>query len=292
MSQIRRVAVLSTGEVRIRPQHVEGDGTPMAWWLFTSRKWTRKLPINVYVIEHEKGLVLFDTGQDRRSVTDSRYFPRGFAGLIFRRLARFAIREDETLTAGLIRLGYSPEQVDIAVVSHLHQDHMGGITELPNARLIVSAAEWKQLESPIAEVEGFLVEHIRVAGLDWQQVTPARSDDPKIAPFTSSHDVFGDGSLLLLETPGHTAGSLSMLVERGPLPPLLLVGDLTYDIDLLAAGRLPGLGHRAGVKNSSQRVLELRRRRPGLVVLAAHDPAASTMLADAAVLADADRLAV
>jgi glyoxylase-like metal-dependent hydrolase (beta-lactamase superfamily II) len=278
MPRIGNVKVISTGQVWIRPQHAERDRTPILWWLLTSRRWTRSLPINVYVIEHEGGLVLFDTGQDRRSVTDADYFPGGIAGLLYRRLAKFTIGEHDTVTAGLERLGYSADQVHTAIVSHLHQDHMGGIRELQNARIVVSAAEWRELDSPLAQVEGFLVEHIRIPGLKWHQVTPEPSEDAAIAPFDSAHDVFGDGSLLLLPTPGHTAGSLSLLVNRDAGPPLLLVGDLTYDVELLAAGRIPGMGRRSGVRRSTELVRELQRRRPGLTVLAAHDPAASALL--------------
>jgi N-acyl homoserine lactone hydrolase len=281
MATITAVSAISTGSVKIRPQHVESDGTPALWWLLTSRRWTRDLPINVYVIEHEAGLVLFDTGQDRDSVTDSGYFPRGLAGLVFRRLARFAIGADETLAVGLERLGYSVADVHTVVLSHLHQDHIGGIADLPNARIVVSDAEWALLDSPTAEVTGFLLDHIRLPGLRWERVTPAPTADASIAPFEAALDLFGDGSLMLLPTPGHTAGSLSMLVTREGLPPLLLVGDLTYDVQLLAAGRVPGLGSRGELRRSAAAVLELQRRRPGLVILAAHDPAAAGMLADA-----------
>ena len=85
------VSVLSTGIVEIRRQHVESDGSPLLWWLLTARDWSAPRPINVYVIEHEHGLVLFDTGQDRASVTDPAYFPRGIPGFLYRRLARFEI---------------------------------------------------------------------------------------------------------------------------------------------------------------------------------------------------------
>jgi glyoxylase-like metal-dependent hydrolase (beta-lactamase superfamily II) len=76
------------------------------------------------------GLILFDTGQDRDSVTDASYFPGGFTGYIYDRLARFHIGEEETLTAQLGTLGYAPAEVDTAILSHLHQDHMGGLRAL------------------------------------------------------------------------------------------------------------------------------------------------------------------
>jgi hypothetical protein len=66
-----------------------------------SRQWTPPRPINVYVIEHAKRLILFDTGQDRASVTDENYFPGGFTGYLYDRLARFDITESDTLSAQL-----------------------------------------------------------------------------------------------------------------------------------------------------------------------------------------------
>src|SRR5215203_5565086 len=142
---VKAVSVVSTGTVEIHPEHALGTSKPLYWWLLTSRKWLPPRPINAYVIEHAKGLLLFDTGQDRASVTDDSYFPGGFSGIIYDRLARFSIGEDETLDAQLGTLGYSTADVDTAVVSHLHQDHIGGIAELSSADLLVAEAEWAQL---------------------------------------------------------------------------------------------------------------------------------------------------
>src|SRR5215204_3533136 len=134
--RISGVSRFSTGTVDIHPQHAYRGRSPMYWWILTSRRWLTGRPINVYVIEHGDGIVLFDTGQDRASVTDPGYFPDGPTGLIYRRLARFHVSEGETLTAGLARLGYRPADVSTAVISHLHQDHIGGVREIPNAELL------------------------------------------------------------------------------------------------------------------------------------------------------------
>jgi len=72
---ISRVSVLSTGTVQIRPEHVGPTRKNTYLWLATSREWTDPRPINTYVIEHRDGLVLFDTGQDRASVTDPELLP-------------------------------------------------------------------------------------------------------------------------------------------------------------------------------------------------------------------------
>jgi len=276
---IRSVEVVSTGMVDIRPQHVRNTGTPAIWWLMTSRKWTDPRPINVYVIEHRDGLVLFDTGQDRASVTDPGYFPRsGLTGLIYRRLARFHIDPDQTLTARLAAIGHDIAEVHTAVLSHLHQDHIGGLPELGHADLVLDQREWQSLRQPRPEMRGLLSKHIDLPGLRWRPVTPEPTDDPDLAPFTAAHDLFGDGSLVLLPTPGHTPGSLSMLVRQPGETPLLMVGDLTYDAYLMQDGLVPGLGERALVRRSSRAVNTLRGRYPDLVILPAHDPAAGARL--------------
>jgi hypothetical protein len=203
---VRRVSVVSTGQVQIRPDHEASNWRPMAWWLLASRSWTGPRPINAYVIEHRHGLVLFDTGQDRASVTDPGYFPK--------RGGRGAVRP--------------PGQVR-----------------------------------------------------DRHRIAPEPADDPGLAPFRSAHDLFGDGSLVLLPTPGHTPGSLSLLVRRPGLAPLLMVGDLSYDAHLLEAGHVPGVGSRRRLREATALVNRLRRQYPELVILPAHDPGAAARLAQA-----------
>jgi N-acyl homoserine lactone hydrolase len=283
-SHVKRVARFSTGTVDIHPQHAYRGRAPMYWWILASRRWLPARPINVYVIEHTEGLVVFDTGQDRASVTDPDYFPDGPSGIIYRRLSTFHVNEDETMTAGLERLGYRTADVTTAVISHLHQDHIGGVAEIAHAELLVSADEWRSHQRPLAEPRGLLRSHIDLPGLTWTPVDFQPLTDPVLRPFTTGHDLFDDGSLVILPTPGHTPGSMSMLVRRPEDAPLLLVGDLTYDIHAFERGVHSGVGSRRQLRHTRQRVLALRSINPGLQILAAHDPAAAGLL-DAATTA-------
>ena len=278
---VKAVSVISTGTVQIHPEHPYGSRKPLYLWLLTSRRWTPPRAINVFVIEHARGLILFDTGQDRASVTDSGYFPGGFTGHVYDRLAKFDIGERETLTEQLGTLGYAPGDVTTAILSHLHQDHIGGLPVLSGADVVVSAAEWGELSRPGPELRGFLRNHILLPGLRWRQVTLERAKDRSLTPFTESLDVMGDGSLTLLPTPGHTAGSMSLLVRRKGQPSLLMVGDLAYGADILRSGRVPGVGKRRELAESSRKVLALAERELGLIVLPAHDPTCAQRLLDA-----------
>jgi hypothetical protein len=169
---MKDVSVVSTGSVVIRPEHVGPTKKNLYVWLFTSRRWTQPLPINAYVIEHREGVVLFDTGQDRASVTDPNYFPGGVNGLVYSRLAKFDIGSEDTLTAGLRHLGHKPQDVHTAVLSHLHQDHIGGLRELTNSRILLSQAEWDTMAKPLPEARGFLPKHIDLPGLMWDRMEP------------------------------------------------------------------------------------------------------------------------
>lgn len=275
---IRAVSVLSTGTVQIHPQQVLGSAIPTYVWLLGSRRWTAPRPINVYVIEHQDGLVLFDTGQDRASVTDPSYFPGGFTGFLYERLARFQIGPKETLTENLAAAGLNPDDVRLAILSHLHEDHIGGIAYLPNAEFIVSDAEWLAMERPLPELRGFLRKHIDLPDVRYRRIPFAPTSDGAFSPFSGAYDVMGDGSLTLLPTPGHTPGSMSLLIRRSWGSPLLLVGDLTYETELMEAGRIPGVGEKAGLRKASEMVRALAERYPGLAILPAHDPGAAERL--------------
>ena len=213
----------------------------------------------------------------RRSPIPS-YFPDGAVGVIYDRLARFHVDENETLTAGLTRLGYRPTDVTAAVISHLHQDHIGGVREIAEADLLVSADEWRSLHRPLAEARGLLRVHIELPDAKWKPLSYDPLDDPALRPFTTGHDVFGDGALTILPTPGHTPGSLSLFVRRAEGPPLLLVGDLTYDVHALERGVSSGVGSKRGLQDTRKNVLALRANHPGMPLLAAHDPAAGGLL--------------
>jgi glyoxylase-like metal-dependent hydrolase (beta-lactamase superfamily II) len=134
------------------------------------------------------------------------------------------------------------------------------------------------MERALPEPRGFLRRHIDLPGARHRKVAFEPVSDSALAPFGEAYDLMGDGSLVLLPTPGHTPGSMSLFVRRAAAAPLLLVGDVTYEAELLEAGRIPGVGAKAALRTTSAMVRELAQRYPGLAILAAHDPGAAARL--------------
>lgn len=275
---ISSVQVLSTGSAEQHKEHRFGSRLPKTWWALTSRSWI-EVPINVFVLEHRDGLILFDAGLDPAIETDPNYVSQAIGRFFLRKVFRFHIGPGDRLTSKLKELGYTASDVRKVIVSHLHFDHIGGVSEVPQAELLVSRAEWQQLSKPHPEQDWILREHIELPGAKWRPIDFAPANDALFEPFGGYYDVMGDGSMVLLPTPGHTPGSLSMLVRTEGLAPLLLVADLTYEVGLLMRGQLPGVyADKAQLSSSFAKVRALKKQLPDLVILASHDPAAADTL--------------
>jgi glyoxylase-like metal-dependent hydrolase (beta-lactamase superfamily II) len=164
-----------------------------------------RMPVAAFLIEHPQGTVVFDTGM-HPELEHTTERMRATADL-------FDVEQGPgwTLAGQLAAADVAPGDVAVAVVSHLHFDHCGGLGQLPSARVLVQRAEWDvAFDETMVELGAYIpadfdLGHDRVL-LDGE------------------HDVFGDGSLRIVPTPGHTPGHQSLLVEGETL----LVGDACY----------------------------------------------------------------
>ena len=227
--------------------------------------------MQAFLIEHRNGLVLFDTGIDPAVQFDKNYIKQAIGRFLLSRIFKFHLQESDRIDHVLAEAGVSVSDIRTAVISHLHFDHVGGIAQIPQADLLVSEREWAILSEPRPEQEWILREHIEIQGAKWQQITFQPTDDPLFEEFDGIHDVMGDGSMVLLPTPGHTAGSMSMLVRQDGWEPILLVGDLTYETALLEQDVVPGTGDGEMLLASFSKVRQLKSRLPGLEIIASHD---------------------
>lgn len=208
-----RVHCLATGQVRAKAGRRGVRRYLVDEWRVEA------MPVNVFVVEHEEGLCLFDAGQTARAAAPG-WFPRWHP---FFRLARFELTPEDEVVPQLRSRGIEPEQIRRVVLSHLHTDHVGGLDAFGHAEVIVPRREWERATGLAGRVRGYLPQHWP-RGLE---PTLVDFDGGPVGPFGSSFDVAGDGRLLLVPTPGHTSGHAALLVLDGERS-WLLVGDMAH----------------------------------------------------------------
>ena len=270
---ITAIHAVSTGRGYQHKEHRRGSALPQLWWVLTSRSWVG-LPINVFLIEHKDGLILFDTGLDPAIVSDPNYISQAIGRFLLKRIFRFDIKPEDRLGQTLKANGFDALSVRKAVISHLHFDHIGGLADIPQAELLVSETEWAQLSGPHPERDWILKEHIDLPGARWSPIGFQPCSDYPLSLFEGAYDVMQDGSLILLPTPGHTPGSLSMLVRSALTPPILLIGDLAYSASAIMEDRVPGTGDPRQLRDTYAKVRELKQHMPDLLIIPSHDDAA------------------
>ncbi len=211
------------------------------------------LPIPVYLIEHPKGRVLFDSGLH----PDCQHDPVGRLGERLTNLFRIAFAPGEEVSARLTAIGCDPGKIDLMINSHFHFDHVGGNALIPNATMMVQRREWDAgMDSDMAARHGY---------------NPRDFDlGHKLRLVDGEHDVFGDGSVVCLPTHGHTAGHQSMRL-RLDSGEVVLAADACYFCRTLRERRLPRHVHdREAMLASLDRLAALERN--GARIFFGHDP--------------------
>ena len=275
---IASVRVLNGGRAEQHREHRYGSRLPQLWWVFFSNDWV-PLPLQFFLIEHRDGLILFDTGIDPAIMTEKAYIKQAIGRFLLPRIFRLHLTERDRLDHVLADVGVDAGDICIAAISHLHFDHVGGIAQIPQAELLVNEREWSILSEPHPERQWILREHIEIPSAKWRQISFEPTDDPLFDEFDGIFDVTGDGSMLMLPTPGHTPGSMSMLIRQDGWDPILLVGDLSYETRLLEENVIPGTGDPDTLLASFAKVRQLKERLPDLAIVASHDFTATETVA-------------
>jgi N-acyl homoserine lactone hydrolase len=119
-----------------------------------------------------------------------------------------------TLPEQLAKINVKPEQVKFVGISHYHGDHIGGAHQFPGATLLIGKGDWDELNSPKPR-----------EGANPAPLKHWISEGGKVEPVPLDKDVFGDGTVMMLYTPGHTPGHHSLLVKLPQMGPVVLIGD-------------------------------------------------------------------
>jgi glyoxylase-like metal-dependent hydrolase (beta-lactamase superfamily II) len=266
------IFAIETGKVKITQswQVGRGDGVRRMLNTLFDRRFTQWLPIYVWVIEHLEGLIVIDTGISA-DANKRIWFPP-FMPLI-QRAARFDITPDQEIGPQLHKLGFSPEDVRWVLLTHLHQDHDGGLGYFPKAEFVVSEQEWHAASGRKGRMNGYLNQ--RWPG--WFKPSLVNFDKAPFGPFSSHHPVTKSGDVHLVSTPGHSPGHLSVIVQEGERS-IFFAGDASYTQDLLITQKADGIGaDPQAQRETHSQILQYAQETP-TVYLPSHDPDAKARL--------------
>ena len=178
----------------------------------------RVISHSAVLIGHPRATFLFDTGL----CADVYTYLVG-QSLLFRKvLANFTL--EQPLRDHLLRLGIGYDDLDFVLLSHLHWDHVGGIPDIPGVPLLINRVEYDAARGGLFEANNGLVAEL----MSDNPIELFDCGGPAYEGFRSSYDLFGDGSIILVPLPGHTAGSTGMFINRSNGSRVFLLGDAAW----------------------------------------------------------------
>jgi glyoxylase-like metal-dependent hydrolase (beta-lactamase superfamily II) len=228
------------------------------------------VPVPTFLIRHPSaGAILVDTGLHPSIATDGH---ENF-GRLGARIGRPTLEPGADLPAQLRKRGLDPAEIPVVVMTHLHLDHSSAISEFPQSTFIVSEPEWTAASSgPRPTINGYRRAHFDYA-FDYRTIDFDRGTIDSYATFGRSFDLFGDGSIRLAYTPGHSAGHMSVIAHLRERD-FVIGGDATHTMGQLE-GRAP-LNPRPfdahNYRRSLQELKLFRKQFPDAIVTPGHDP--------------------
>lgn len=235
---VNRLWIVPVGALAVRPD-VLTPGAP-------GRELVT-VPVYVYLVDTDHGLVLVDTGCSQLLRDRPQAILGDAAEVMVPRMG-----PENYVVAALGRLGIRPEEIAVVVNTHLHFDHAGANVEFPAAEFWIQEAEWNALTSD-----------------------PGSYPDPGARPPGRLELLNGDttvvAGLTLLATPGHTPGHQSVLVQGTEGPPILFTSDAVYTRAHFDPAHLGAARNPEAARRSVERLLQVVERE-GARPFFSHDP--------------------
>jgi N-acyl homoserine lactone hydrolase len=202
------------------------------------------MPIYTYLIEHPKGRILVDTGQSYEMRDENTI-----------------MEEKDTILSRLAAIGLKPDDIDYVVISHMHLDHSGYMNYFPNSTFIARKEELKAAWWPEA-CEGGYVFPTYEKTRKFKFIQPADDED---------YDIFMDGSVVLIDTRGHSRGHQSVVLNLLKTGKTVLINDAAPIKEVLERSLLPGTcTDNWQAMRSVQKLVHLESC--GYKMIFAHDP--------------------
>jgi glyoxylase-like metal-dependent hydrolase (beta-lactamase superfamily II) len=228
--------------------------------------WERR-PVPVYLARHPTaGNVLIDAGLHPSVARDPRDNLGRFSG------RHYEVKEGQDVISQLRQRGLEASDIAVVVLTHLHEDHASAIEAFPDAQFVLSATEWEEATSGrFPALRGYHPSHYDYA-FDYATIDFDSELVESYGPFGRTFDLFGDGSVRLTYTPGHSAGHTSVIL-RLPRRDFVVVADAAYDWSQLQGESEPlMMADQHNWKRSLRELQAYRRTYPYALMVPGHDP--------------------
>jgi N-acyl homoserine lactone hydrolase len=227
------------------------------------------VPVGFFLIHHPKGNVLFDCGNNDKVITDPTYW--GPMAAMLGNPANNSRSPDVAVDAQLEKAGYKTSDVNYVILGHMHLDHAGNVGKFPNATLVYQRDEiinafWPKPGYAGPYIPGDLAALRAPVGSN----LPARQ---KVIELDGDLDLFGDGSILIHRSVGHTPGSEQAVVHLPKTGAVVLTSDAAYMSENIEKDLLPSVGlayDPVGILQGYQWIKHIRDSEGGQVFMA-HD---------------------
>ena len=192
-----------------------------------------EIPIGFFVIKHPKGNVVFDTGNNDKVIADTGYW--GKLAEVFEP----KMTQDDAMDAQLAKIGLSTNDIKYVVVSHMHLDHGGNVGKFPNSTIVIQDDELNFAMFPDEPyAAGYIPDDVSVLRSGVGASKPNSIDMLRI---NGDLDLFGDGSLVIHRSPGHTKGTQMLTVRLPKTGPVILTSDAAYFRDNVEKNLVPNI---------------------------------------------------
>lgn len=218
-----------------------------------------EIPVPWFLIKHPAGNIVIDGGNAVEAAIDK----RGHWGAVVDAYDPVMDRSENCVDQ-LRAAGVDPASIRYVLQSHLHLDHTGAIGHFPNAQIICQRVEYEYAFKPQWFSQGaYIRADFDRPGLNWKFLG---------GEYTDNFDLFGDGTVRIIFTPGHAPGHQSFLITLPRTGPVLLTIDAAYTIDHWENKALPGLVHSSSDAVNSVDKLRRIASDTNAMVVTGHDP--------------------
>ncbi|MEJ5055657.1 AttM family quorum-quenching N-acyl homoserine lactonase [Sphingobacterium sp. MYb382] len=218
-----------------------------------------EIPVPWYLITHPKGNLIIDGGNAVECAHDPVAHWQGITQVYW------PVMEEKDGCVNTIKaLGLDLSSIRYVAQSHLHLDHTGAVGRFPNATHIVQRKEYEYAFAPDwFAAGGYIRKDFDKPKLKWQFIELDHND---------TYDIYGDGTVLMVPTPGHSPGHCSFLINLPNSGSILLAIDAAYTTDHWEEKALPGfLASTVDAVRSVQKLHAIADKHSALVVTG-HDP--------------------